>query len=279
VRARLKTCFLCGLMVLAARSTVAQQASPTRRTPCGSLNRFADPPGQLVHVVIGEPYSAVVETEFTHTLEDGTRIDQKNSDAHQYRDSAGRTRMEHRPIALPVAASSQLPITIMIDDPVALKSYILEPRNQVAIERDAPELGERTIHRKNPPSPIGTPGIQPFGSDDRPRPQFTSEDLGTQIIDGLEAVGTREMTTYPTGFQGNDRPFAATRETWCSVDLRVVVLNKMDNPQSGQTIIRLTNIDRSEPDPSLFQVPADYTVTQQKAMTIHPMGTTIIPLP
>jgi hypothetical protein len=30
----------------------------------------------------------------------------------------------------------------------------------------------------------------------------------------------------------------------------------------GETTYRLTNIDRSEPDPSLFQVPADYTVKE-----------------
>jgi len=44
-----------------------------------------------------------------------------------------------------------------------------------------------------------------------------------------------------------------------------VLLEKHDDPQSGQRIMKLTNIQTNEPDPSLFQIPSDYTVKDDEA--------------
>jgi hypothetical protein len=38
------------------------------------------------------------------------------------------------------------------------------------------------------------------------------------------------------------------------------VLSKRSDPRTGEMVYRLTQLDRSEPAASLFQVPADYTV-------------------
>jgi len=40
------------------------------------------------------------------------------------------------------------------------------------------------------------------------------------------------------------------------------VMVKTSDPRTGTTITQLTNITRSEPDPALFQVPADYTLAK-----------------
>ena len=37
---------------------------------------------------------------------------------------------------------------------------------------------------------------------------------------------------------------------------------KASDPRFGTRVTQLTNITRSEPDPALFQVPSDYTVTK-----------------
>jgi hypothetical protein len=50
-------------------------------------------------------------------------------------------------------------------------------------------------------------------------------------------------------------------ETWRSPELQTTLLLKISDPRSGETTIRLTDISRSEPDPSLFQVPAGYEIT------------------
>jgi hypothetical protein len=92
------------------------------------------------------------------------------------------------------------------------------------------------------------------------RAQFTTEKLGTQIIEGVVTEGERQTQTIPEGEQGNDRPILITTEVWTSPELKMVVLRKSSDPRSGETIMKLTNISRTEPDASLFQPPPDYTI-------------------
>jgi hypothetical protein len=40
-----------------------------------------------------------------------------------------------------------------------------------------------------------------------------------------------------------------------------LVMTKHSDPRFGETVYRLTNISRTEPDASLFHVPADYKIT------------------
>ena len=42
--------------------------------------------------------------------------------------------------------------------------------------------------------------------------------------------------------------------------LQQVLLSKTEDPQSGEQTMKLINIQTSEPDPSLFQIPPDYNV-------------------
>jgi len=44
--------------------------------------------------------------------------------------------------------------------------------------------------------------------------------------------------------------------------LQTVVMSKRTDPWSGETTYSLTNIQRAEPDATLFAVPSDYTVTE-----------------
>jgi hypothetical protein len=92
--------------------------------------------------------------------------------------------------------------------------------------------------------------------------EVNQEPLGTQAIEGVMAEGTRVTFTIPAGKIGNERPIVTVNERWYSQELQTVVLTKNSDPRMGETTYRLTNINRSEPDPSLFQVPADYTVDE-----------------
>lgn len=88
------------------------------------------------------------------------------------------------------------------------------------------------------------------------------ESLGTQNIEGVAAEGTRTTFTIPAGDIGNELPINIVTETWYSPELQVVVMRKHTDPQRGETTYRLTNINRSEPSRSLFEVPADYTLKE-----------------
>jgi len=85
-----------------------------------------------------------------------------------------------------------------------------------------------------------------------------TEQLGSKNIEGVEAEGTRTVTTIPAGAIGNERPIETVYEKWYSKELQLVVLSKRTDPRFGEQTYRLTNIVRNEPDPSLFSVPAGY---------------------
>ena len=92
------------------------------------------------------------------------------------------------------------------------------------------------------------------------------ESLGKQTIEGVEAEGTRETFTIGAGEIGNEQPIQVVSERWYSPELQTVVMSRHSDPRFGETTFRLTNINRSEPARSLFEVPADYTVKEGPPM-------------
>ncbi|MFL6228916.1 MAG: energy transducer TonB [Pyrinomonadaceae bacterium] len=98
-----------------------------------------------------------------------------------------------------------------------------------------------------------------------PRFAGVQESLGTQSVEGVMAEGTRTTVTIPAGAMGNERPILIVSERWYSPELQTVVMTKHSDPRFGETTYRLTNISRSEPASSLFEVPAGYTVTEGRS--------------
>ena len=92
-----------------------------------------------------------------------------------------------------------------------------------------------------------------------------SEPLGHMTIEGFDAIGTRWTHTTPANAIGNAQPLVSIREVWHSAELNTELVVKSSDPQNGETTRKLVNIQRGEPDPALFQVPADYTITDVPA--------------
>jgi hypothetical protein len=93
-----------------------------------------------------------------------------------------------------------------------------------------------------------------------PNASKVRQELGKQIIEGVEAEGKRTTITIPAGEIGNERPIEIVSEQWYSPELQLVVMTRTSDPRSGETTYKLTNINRSEPAITLFEVPSDYTV-------------------
>jgi hypothetical protein len=87
-----------------------------------------------------------------------------------------------------------------------------------------------------------------------------SEPLGSKTIEGIPVTGTKTSSTIPAGTIGNDKDLIINRETWYAPDLNLVIQTTQTDPRFGETTYTLTNIQRNEPDPRLFQVPAGYKV-------------------
>lgn len=220
--------------------------------------------------VTGAPFSATITTEVTHTLADGNSI-HRTVTANVARDSQGRTRREMTLPAMALLGPAATPAkqAVFINDPVAGTSYILRPDKKVANQMPAGarnRMGPRGNANGNGP----LRGELGFGQ--RFKNEETTADLGTQVINGVSAQGTRITRTIPAGEIGNEKPIVMTTERWYSPDLQIYVLIKRSDPLIGDTTIQYTDIQRQEPDAALFQVPSDYTVKQgqgPRAMQRH----------
>ena len=196
------------------------------------------------------PYSAVEEISVVQTLAHGTAIPPRRSTAKIYRDSHGRSRRE-RPICSQLYEDAEA-VLVSIGDPVAGYEYHLDPQNRIAYRYSL-----KALKASVPAADGNRPG---------PHMEVTKEPLGSQSIEGVLAVGTRETRrVFPAGARDNDRPFTLVMEVWYSLEIRAVVLEKTPSPSGGELTRRLTNIDRAERDISLFQPPADYKIEDATA--------------
>jgi hypothetical protein len=53
-------------------------------------------------------------------------------------------------------------------------------------------------------------------------------------------------------------------EKWVSPDLKIVVLDKYRNSNTGsdETVSEIRQLERTEPDAALFEIPADYKIVK-----------------
>jgi hypothetical protein len=284
----------------------------------------------------GNPYSSRETREFKQTLGDGNVI-ARQSTRLLARDGEGRTRQELRQ---PDGTSR-----IFINDPVAKRSYIIDPQKRSAckagFDKDAindcfkqmrgdwKPLGftfsptnqgiplmtandDVKIHvssnarvidfTKDSRSESGSRGGAQSGSRSGvvppvppvppapplpPLPPMPGSLTWSQSSDGAAAGTTRDSkvtretstTTYENlrvdvnrtvetiavGALGNNRPLETVFERYYSPDLKMTVYSKRSDPRSGETIYRMTEIKRSEPDASLFRVPSGFSEIDGKS--------------
>lgn len=229
-------------------------------------------------VVKGAPYSAEAVTERLQILSDGNRISHKNT-SPVFRDAGGRVRREQTFGMIGNWVSADRPEkTIFIKDPVSGTHYILDPENQTAtkmkLENGEPAKGVRFEGPGNVEdedvfvAPVPGPAFKHTMRYKNNPENTKTESLGKQTMEGVEVEGSRRITTIPEGEIGNERPIEMTTEKWYSPELKVYVMTKHTDPRFGETTYRLTNIRRGDQDPSLFQVPAGYKVTESDSPRI-----------
>lgn len=285
---------LAAIVLASAASTFGQEKPPTFEkeiqtgiafqgpgqveSGAGNTFTFVNSEFSFDKLVKGAPYSAQAVTEMTQILSDGNRI-VNTSTAAVYRDGEGRTRREQTLKAIGNFSASGEPFqTISINDPVAGVAYVLEPHSHAArkIQGFHIESGSGSGFRISAPGGEGevftfnttTSGpvtvkrgtAEARALEERERTGVRKEELGTQTIEGVNAVGTRTTITIPAGQIGNERAIEIIEERWFSPDLQTMVMTRHSDPRSGETVYRLTNINRTEPDHSLFEVPGDYTI-------------------
>ncbi len=205
-------------------------------------------PGERYPAAITDlPYSGDRVTE--KTLSDGTHM--ARSVVRVFRDSLGRRREEY-------SGQGFGSLTIVeIMDPVAGFDWVLDPANQTAyrmVREKTSRPGSRELY---PCEPAG----QPITTQTIPNGNVTtSQALGSRTIEGIEACGRRTATVQKDGKPG------ITSELWVSRgDISEIVMNRTSDLQGGNSVTQLVGVRFSEPDPGLFDVPAQFRVIDETA--------------
>lgn len=288
----MKTTMLTGALILTA-GLITGLAQETRNFEYQRIDTVTGTPAQVVGMaapgmfffehsemafdgstVKGAPYAADAVTETTQTLTDGNRI-HRTTKSSLFRDSEGRTRREQSLGAMgPMMASGEPIQTVVISDPVAGTTYMLDARQKTAHKMPAKagmmmmsggnvavQAKLKAEHDHVAAGAVGGPSfairINQSGVEGDPK-NLKKESLGTQMMEGVAADGTRTTLTIPAGAMGNERPIDVVTEQWYSKQLQTMVMTKTTDPRMGETVYKLTNVKLDEPAASLFTVPADY---------------------
>jgi hypothetical protein len=190
------------------------------------------------------------------------------------RDSEGRVREERAAGKFKVktadgAETEQDQHLITICDPVSQKLIRLDTLNKTATV-SGPRVGlvrpGSTLNRA--PQPFCSSYLKRYSS----MPRMQSEDLGSQTISGVDAQGLRTWMVLeaPAGSGAQRAP--SYQDHWCSEELGAIVMQAFASSgaeRRNETVLK--NIERTEPDAALFQIPPDYTI-EKRAMdrTVRP---------
>jgi hypothetical protein len=183
------------------------------------------------------------------------------------RDSQGRVRTER--------ATGQFLHENGADAGAKTEQHIImicDPVTQTLTQIDTLSASAKIIRARpsapNSPRPQGLPPRTFCSSRLFLNHRNQGEDLGVQTIEGVEAHGVRITMPPHEAPAADGEPVVNSsggnvREIWCSDQLSAVVLTVMPNLRTGaKSIIAMQNIERTEPDASLFQIPRDYSISE-----------------
>lgn len=206
--------------------------------------------GGFDKVVTGQPYSAQAVTTMQETLSNGTTIS-RTVTASIARDSDGRTMRSQTLKGFANGGASDGATIVTIFDPVANERIEYNSVDKTArIFALPPRRDPGNFQRR----PVGGPR----GNHSNSEVTVTHTSLGTQSLDNVTVEGTQTTRTVAAGAEGNDKPLVSTDQEWYSQDLQMVIQSTRNDPRFGQTTYTVSNLQRNEPNESLFQIPAGY---------------------
>lgn len=244
---KLRALLFLVVSALLACSLTAQESTETSRGPDGGTRVHVT--GIQVLPVAGKPFSGRDSIEWTRTLEDGSVVT-THLTAIVARDSQGRIRRERTNFVPADSNEQSRPMEMIILDPTE------HTRTTCSIASRQCTVTDYSTALKFTPVPAG-----PLDNGTR---YLTRKSLGTDTVDDLNVVGTRETVTINAGVIGNSQPVVTTREFWYSSDLEINLSVTRKDPREGTQVIQLIDLSRSEPDPELFRVPSDFVIEDQR---------------
>jgi hypothetical protein len=196
-----------------------------------------------LYPVQGAPFTVTIESVWegtpTHPLgREFTKV---------IRDTSGRERIESP--AMEEAVVTGEPARIDIYDFAQEKMVQLDPQHKIAIARRMEHVG-RPIKIDLSANPA-IPG----------HPAKGGEYLGMQQIAGQEAWGEHLVETF---HYADGHTATSVRDLWLSTVYRMPLMQVREDGQLGKLTQQVIRFEAGEPDASLFEIPAGYTVVQGK---------------
>lgn len=228
---------------------LAQESDEPQRGPDGDTRTHIT--GIVILPVAGKPFSGRDSIDWTHTLENGAVV-AMHQDAWLARDNDGRIYRENVTRFPANSDGHSRRSQFMIFDPIthtATRCEVSTRRCVVSSYRAPTSFRER---------PAG-----PFDNGNR---NLSRENLGANVIDGLNVNGTRETVTINPGVVGNSQALSLTKEFWYSPDLEVNLSVTRQDPREGTITIHVVDLSR-DPDASMFRVPSGYSITNLPGST------------
>ena len=236
-------------------SAGAQSAQATAHAPDGGVRETLQ--SISIPTLTNAPFSATVTTEWTKILPDGTTATVKNHRTVA-RDTSGRVFQERRNFS-PNGDKQPTQISqLEYMDPNRHEFYSCVPQRKTCYvsEWRGPAL---TV------MPAGMNGLQACGCASPQRPGVTVENvaLGQKTVEDVEVTVSREVTTIAAGQIGNPNPEPIVKEFWYSPRLGINLVTKRFDPRSGMQNFVVDHVSLSEPDPRMFEPPAEYQVVRE----------------
>ena len=263
---------LCGVMIMVAVGVAATQTSPPAGPEVLVLSGVSSGGGEaggfVYHEVMrggefvkGAPYTATAVTKTTQMLVDGNRIVNRST-ALLARDSEGRTWREESVDHFGTVAVERARL-VFIMDPVAKTQTILNLDDHTATVTKFEAAKVITIEQKRLAADTGKPPA-------KSQVDVKQDTLGVDTIEGISCDHLLTKETVPGGSIGNERAIVITSDTCASPDLHLLLLRKRNDPRFGTSVYQLKDINRGEPAPTLFQVPAGFKVVETTAPLRNP---------
>jgi hypothetical protein len=94
--------------------------------------------------------------------------------------------------------------------------------------------------------------------------QVTREKKTKQPYEGLLVDTDRTVETIAAGVIGNNKPIESIHERYYSPEFNMNVYVRRSDPRNGESVYRMVDVKRTEPDGSVFRVPSGYTLSEGK---------------
>ncbi len=241
-RLSLATLLLWGVCASAGRSQMATE----RPVPRDYRGLDVQVDGIFVTPIAGAPFTAKVQIVSHQKLADGTEhvVTTSNTVA---RSNTGRIYNERRQL-LPRGYHGE---------PRLLSSHIYDPNTRVSVFLNpATRIArEQVLEARGPSSP--TSRRVPT------TPDVVESDLGVQLLDGVELHGLRKSRTIPAAVSGTGKNVDVEDDYWYSTDLALDMIIRHSDSRSGEQMVAVTEVKRTEPDATLFAVPPGYKLVDE----------------